>query len=169
METETQIETQYSGSRTTADHWGPPWLASAAATRAEAQKPSTIAENSVPAKPAGVSETTLAALSPLSLTQTGFDCDANEFNWANVFPSDHSYLTAPRTYPSPCSWCGGQLRHNRLCNALRASWQPAMPFGKYAGKQLSQVPRDYLEWFIRRDGIDAALSDAIRTLLAERR
>ena len=84
-----------------------------------------------------------------------------EFCWLQISPEDYSYLTAPRNYPLPCPWCSGRLRHNRLCDVLRRSSQPTLPFGKHKGTPLSEVPSDYLEWFASADGIDWDLRDAI--------
>jgi hypothetical protein len=88
--------------------------------------------------------------------------DYSEFCWSQLLPGDYRYLTAARVSPLPCPWCGGRLVHNRLCDALRRSWEPTLRFGKHAGKRLSEVPRDYLEWLAAAGGIDSELSDAIR-------
>lgn len=43
-----------------------------------------------------------------------------------------------------------------------------MPFGKYKGKALDNVPRDYLEWILvgTRDPINPYLAEAIQRILA---
>ena len=91
---------------------------------------------------------------------------ANEFYWANISDSDHDYLTGPRNYSAPCPWCGGRYRHSRLCDELRASWEPVLPFGMHKGKPLSDVPRDYLEWLASCSaGISDELCESIKIRL----
>jgi uncharacterized protein (DUF3820 family) len=89
----------------------------------------------------------------------------SEWCWSQLYPHDYQYLTEKRVYPRPCTWCGGRMHHNPLCEDLQASWQPALPFGRYKGKALSDVPHEYLEWFATIDGIDAELRDAIQLVL----
>ncbi len=74
------------------------------------------------------------------------DGDYSEFCWSQIYPHDYRYLTAPRNCRSPCSWCGGRLHHTQACVDLRASFWPEMTFGKYKGKRLSAIPKNYLEW-----------------------
>ena len=86
----------------------------------------------------------------------------NEFCWSQLPDWDREYLTSPRDYPAPCPWCSGRLHHSPQCDELRAGWEVSIPFGKWKGKPLSQVPSDYLEWLLgNTDSIDAELRDAI--------
>jgi hypothetical protein len=98
-------------------------------------------------------------------TDSMSDSEYNEFCWQNVEHDVYVYLTGPRNYPPPCAWCGGRLVHNPLCDELRASWQPTLPFGKHKGKSLPDVPVDYLEWLAATDDIDAGLQEVIRNYL----
>ena len=43
-----------------------------------------------------------------------------------------------------------------------------MPFGKHKGKRLSAIPRDYLEWIVKREGISAELQEAIQLHLRQK-
>ncbi len=65
---------------------------------------------------------------PYTLFPDGGVSDAaNEFYWVNLTEGDRNYLTGPRDLPKPCVWCGGRLRHHRLCDELQASWEPSLP------------------------------------------
>ena len=91
---------------------------------------------------------------------------ANEHHWANLTAEDCEHLTAPHRFPEPCPWCGGRYLHNPLCDELRASWEPTLPFGKHKGKPLSAVPRDYLGWVTSCGaGISDELRDSIKLRL----
>ena len=91
---------------------------------------------------------------------------ANEFYWVNLSDTDRDYLTGPRKFPAPCPWCGGACHHNRLCDELRTSWEPTLPFGKHKGKPLSAIPREYLEWLASCSaGISDELCDSIKLQL----
>ncbi|TWU27569.1 putative quorum-sensing-regulated virulence factor [Bythopirellula polymerisocia] len=90
----------------------------------------------------------------------------NEFHWSQITDEDREYLCGPREYPPPCPSCGGRLHHHPLCEELRASWEPKMPFGKHKGKPLSQVPHDYLEWLLAKNKtVDTELRSAIQDTL----
>ena len=68
-------------------------------------------------------------------------------------------------YPGPCPFCGGRNHHSKLCLELWESWQPTLPFGKHAGKWLSEVPKDYLRWLLRNS---SSLDSELRTAIEER-
>jgi hypothetical protein len=92
--------------------------------------------------------------------------DENEFFWSQLTDRDLDDLAAGRNYPDPCSWCGGRWQHNPRCDELRELWEVAMPFGKYKGKPLSQVPADYLAWLVANtDALDSALLAIIESRL----
>lgn len=159
MKDTSAVEQQYRGLRTIADQSGPWWLSSLSASEPQPpeNQPEAIEAESVPAETNGVVE-------PREYQPDNAKSDAlNEFHWSNISERDRDYLTAPRSYPQPCPWCGGIYHHHRLCDALRASWELSLPFGKHKGIPLSQVPRDYLEWLVScGDGINGELRDSIR-------
>lgn len=97
------------------------------------------------------------------ITAAQIDQPTGEF--ANLPGADWRYWIRPHDYPEPCPWCGGRLRHSDLCEELRASWEPELPFGKHKCRRVSEVPRDYFEWLARRQGIESELRDVIKTHL----
>jgi hypothetical protein len=161
-----QLEQQYSGSRTTADQTGPWWL--------------SPAPPMAPQAPEIQSETGEVELGPEVDADSDYpdvffpddsESDAiNELHWATLSDSDHEYLTGPRDLPSPCPWCRGRYLHHHLCDELRASWEPTMPFGKHRGKPLSAIPRSYLVWLSSCDiEFSPELRDSIKLYLPEDR
>lgn len=70
--------------------------------------------------------------------------------------------------PLSCCWCGGRLVHNPMCDDLRRSWEPTLPFGKHKNKPLSVVPVDYLQWLANSDRISAELQCAIQLHLEQK-
>lgn len=76
--------------------------------------------------------------------------EANEQYWNFIDDADRNYLLAPRTWPSPCPWCGGRLRHSKACDDLRVDWEPVLPFGKFKGHRVDETPLEYLAWLARK-------------------
>jgi uncharacterized protein (DUF3820 family) len=87
--------------------------------------------------------------------------DINEYYWSQITEEDRDYLTGPRVYPSRCAWCYGRLAHSTQCWELRKSWGFEMPFGKHAGKPITEVPHDYLRWLLSRGELARDLQAAI--------
>ena len=168
LDGETDAEPVDALRRANACQWGPAWLRTAAAVTPDVQQSPAAAANSLDPQCSEPIESDSSASSPaLPLTPTDADFDANEFYWASVCSEDYRYLTAPRSFPSPCSWCGGRLRHHPCCDDLRAGWVPTMPFGKHKGRKLSDVPGDYLRWLLTRtDRISPDLKAAIQEQLS---
>ena len=162
MKDNSSLKQQYRGSRSIACHPAPWWLSPTPVI-----DPQTLEKQgkSVEAEPDPDNDDDWD--SPSASCADGDESDAaNEFHWANLSDCDRDYLTGPRVYPSPCPWCGGRYRHNRLCDALRASWEPSLPFGMYKGKPLSAVPREYLEWLVSCSaGISGELRNSIKLRL----
>jgi hypothetical protein len=124
-------------------HWGPSWLY---------RDEKTLAPASTSA--------------PTDLTPADdADDQANEWHWSHVSDDAYRYLTADRSFAAPCPWCGGRLKHNPLCDELRVSWAPTLPWGRHKGKPLSEVPRDYLCWIGRNRSLPADLRTAIESQL----
>ena len=69
--------------------------------------------------------------------------------WSQISDIDRNYLLGSRNWPERCFWCSGHQHHDPLCDELRESWQPALPWGKSKGRPPSQVPPRYLAWFHR--------------------
>jgi hypothetical protein len=83
---------------------------------------------------------------------------------AVMLPADFAYAYGPRPHPEPCPWCGGRLRHNPLCVVL--TWLPVLRFGRHRGKRLDEVPKDYLQWLLRRgEHLSVELREDIRRFL----
>ncbi len=143
---------QYSGPRTTPDlvaHWGPSWLAAAPAVPVETET------ESLPFKARDPSEFDASDVST-------FDPFApDDFEWGQLNNRDLAYLAAPRPVAEPCPWCRRRYGHSQACVDLRLEWEVEMPFGKWKGKKLSQIPRDYLEWLQHKHGITSELRDAV--------
>ena len=163
MQTATQahIELLSSGPRTIADHWGPAWL----------RPPRSKVEQLVDLEPVALAppdgQTIEPTLRPAIQSHSCVDCtdEENDRNWSRLTARDFAYLTAPRCYPAPCPWCGGRTRHNPHCDALQASWERTMPFGRHKGKRLSAVPLEYLEWLTTKGSLDTELVEAIEERL----
>jgi len=95
---------------------------------------------------------------PESAAEAGF--------WASISAEDDRYLTGPRILPkSRCPWCGGYLVHPRACKELSAAWEPTLPYGKYRGRRVWDVPVDYLRWML---GSANTLSPDLRVMIERR-
>lgn len=66
---------------------------------------------------------------------------------------DLAYLLGPCRWPTACVWCGGRLRHNRLCVTLTVGWAVAMPFGEHKGRAVRELERECLRWLLH-SGMD---------------
>lgn len=128
--------------------WGPAWL-----QKRRAERLTSIEQVSPPPKPPAA-------------TSSGDSHAYNEECWKQVTQQDYAYLNGPRSWPLPCPWCGGRLRHSQACHELTKSWEPTMPFGKHKGRPISEVPKDYLYWLITRGGLDSELQAAIQGCLS---
>jgi len=124
--------------------WGPAWLH---------QRPTAAAPLRASSSPTATKVCPLQGSAEMA--------SYHEQCWRQMEARDYHYATKPRPVPDACPWCGGRLVHNPLCDDLRRSWEPTMPFGKYKGRPLSQVPPDYLNWLLARGGLDAQLQEAI--------
>jgi hypothetical protein len=72
-------------------------------------------------------------------------------------------------HPDPCLFCGGRKVHSQACRELRESWEPRMPFGRYQGKPLSEVPKSYFDWLMTNGtGISSELRTQIKNALSRR-
>lgn len=81
-------------------------------------------------------------------------------HWQLIDDDAKQHLLGDRRFPQPCIWCGGRYRHNPACVVLHPDWQAEMPFGRYRGRPLAEVPRDYLLWLVGRlDPEDTLLND----------
>lgn len=157
MSTDIQLlNGQYSGPWTTldlVDQWGPSWLQS----QPSESSPNGDAIEPEPAHwetcdPSEVDAPHISTLDPLA---------PDDFEWGQLNDRDLAYLTAPRG-AEPCPWCSRRTGHSEACTDLRLEWEVEMPFGKWKGRKLSQVPRDYLEWLQRKHGITSDLRDAVK-------
>ncbi len=89
--------------------------------------------------------------------------DANDWYWENIDEADRERLLGPRNWPSPCAWCGGRTVHSAACDELRRGWIPVFSFGKYRGRRADTVPRQYIDWVLRKKvGDDEFRSDLRR-------
>lgn len=158
---DTYIELLSSDSRATpcqrATEWGPSWLDSLA------DSPVLTPENPEIAEPEQLSREVCDPSeldAPAVSTLDPFAPD--DFEWGQLNDRDLAYLSAPRPSLAPCPWCSRRTGHSQACVDLRLDWEVEMPFGKWKGRKLSQVPRDYLEWLQHKHGITAELRDAVR-------
>ena len=118
----------------------------------------------------GVSPSSPKSHSREPLPTDEVNSDDNDFYWQNIDSVDFAYLTRPRHYHDPCSWCGGRLRHSKACDDLRADWEPTIPFGRYKGRRVSETPLDYLSWLtMKKIELPADLRRAISQRLAKYR
>jgi uncharacterized protein (DUF3820 family) len=147
-------------SRSTAYHWRPAWLDEV--TTAEPELKPTEPEVEPP------NGDTVCEPDDNPFVTPAEEIAYSEWCWTQVDPHDYRDMTRPRVYPQPCPWCGGRLRHNPLCDELRSSWEPTVPFGMHKGKRLSDVPHDYLEW-LKTVVSDPELKAAIKLRLEVRR
>jgi uncharacterized protein (DUF3820 family) len=77
---------------------------------------------------------------------------ATEWDWFDHIEAvDMAYLTAPRIVSAPCPWCFHRTWHSAWCDQLHDDWSLPMPFGRHKGKPVRRVPRDYLQWLLRRE------------------
>jgi hypothetical protein len=169
MASASNIDAQYGGSRATACHWGPAWLHVEPAKSLQIKEPPAVTVDSVataeanPEVPAVVDRTADEVDNPFPAPEFA---EYSELCWAEIYPHDSRYLTAARSWPSPCPWCRGRLHHHPACDELRAESEPKMPFGKHKGRRVSQVPEDYLQWVLKHcTGIDDELRQAIEQRL----
>lgn len=100
----------------------------------------------------------------LELSEVCLDEDEilNEYYWNTLCDEDYEYLTGVRSLPQRCTWCGGHYFHSPLCDQMRSSWEPTMSFGKYKGKSISDIPKEYLKWILKNTN---ALQDDLRCYL----
>jgi hypothetical protein len=61
--------------------------------------------------------------------------------WDCLDDEQRAELLTPRSRPGRCYFCGGIYHH-----AVDCFGQPCMPWGKYEGRRLAEVPQSYLEW-----------------------
>ena len=151
------IGPQYKTPRATTFQWKPAWLDSGPIATTQPQELPTLTADST------------AVFEEPRLPLSDVDSDTTEFYFRNIYPRDAKHLLGPRSYPSPCPWCGGRLHHHELCRELRQSWEPVLSFGKHEGKSLSAVPVDYLQWLVKRSSIDVGLREAIESHLEVRK
>lgn len=110
------------------------------------------------------------------------DDETNEWLWRHIGDEDRQYLLGPvindppteqqlrryacwaqQRHPKPCPWCGGRLRHHPTCCSM--TFEPEMPFGKYKGTRVSEVPEDYRRWLLA-SGME--LNDELRAAVERR-
>jgi hypothetical protein len=95
------------------------------------------------------------------------ESEADEPNdwWEEVTEEDREYLLGPRVddpptleqlsrlkawradrHPGKCFFCAGRKVHNPNCYIL--AFSSVLPFGRYKGRQISEVPQGYLVWLL---------------------
>lgn len=147
-------ELQYSGSRAIACHpWTPSWSAPPLSVESEPEPEPAYWETCDPSEIDAPPVSTLDPFAP------------DDFEWGQLNDRDLAYLTAPRPAIEPCPWCRRRFGHSEACSDLCLDWEVEMPFGKWKGKKLSQVPRDYLEWLQHKHGITSELRKAVKRQL----
>lgn len=153
---------QYQVPRATACIWGPAWLTELADHRTKATEytPTADPTRTIPADLTSRSTPSEFPLERPPLTPEFFQY--SDWCWTQISTEAFGYLTGPRAPVWPCMWCKGRLSHHRLCDALRRSWEPTIPFGKYKGKPLIDVPLDYLIWLNSNVVLVAELKDAVQ-------
>lgn len=124
--------------------WGPAWLHKKEFTAPAPKCPGHRSEH--------------VAVTP---KRFNFVDDHNEQSWQQLSEQDYEYLVGPRNYPSPCPRCGGRLVHSEACHELQASWELVMPFGKYKGRKVSELPDGYKAWLRQQPGLPAELTAAL--------
>jgi hypothetical protein len=73
-----------------------------------------------------------------------------------------------KRHPPQCYFCKGRHAHNPNCYAVRWAFQLKMPFGKHKGKPLGEVPKDYLQWLLRKaDRMDSDTREAVEIVLKQ--
>ncbi len=88
--------------------------------------------------------------------------DESDNYWNQISKEDQQYLVGPKNWPNPCPWCGGRLQHSSDCVQMQAPWAPTMPFGKYKGKSVGEVPVSYLNWVTRKQAGDDAFRKELK-------
>jgi hypothetical protein len=97
--------------------------------------------------------------------------------WEEITDKDREYLLGPTLddpptpaqlaalrvwradrHPGKCFFCGGRTVHHPECFIV--AFTSAMPFGRYKGRLVSEVPRDYLVWLLKNS---TRLSRDLRT------
>ena len=131
--------------------WPPPWAGEASKSPEPLSEPPPQVETSTWPK----------TFLPASDERAAY----NEHCWRNISDEARAYLLGHRERPAPCPWCGGRLRHSVMCAELHAAWEPKLPFGKHAGKRLSDTPKTYLLWLLRNSH---SLDSELRTAIEER-
>ena len=88
------------------------------------------------------------------------DCRYTEYyQW---WDRRHTWLK--NRHPEPCCWCGGRTRHNSTCVVFE--WDVRLPFGKWKGHRLSEVPDSYVKWLgLILDDLNADLQEPIKQRL----
>jgi len=66
--------------------------------------------------------------------------------WGQLSPDQQAELM-PRPIKKPCPWCK-RTEHTDICNELR--WRTPMPFGKYKGRPIDDLPPDYVLWLAKK-------------------
>lgn len=79
----------------------------------------------------------------------GNACDIDETDWWSMLTPEEREALKPRPIRRRCPWCK-RINHSTICNELRP--KRLMPFGKYKGQPVEELPRDYVQW-IAESGI----------------
>jgi hypothetical protein len=95
---------------------------------------------------------------------TRVDCrKCGRFVYFKVWQSEElSY--APKSRFDGCPWCGLRLGHTDLCLEFN-NWEPIVPWGRFKGRPLCDVPLDYLRWLVTRTSLGAEFLDAAKKRL----
>ena len=122
------------GTRGTASTWGPAWLA----------------------KNAGKIEILTDGQKSGADGQLGTELGTNQGQnqghhpeidyWELISDEDREYIRTPPRQER-CSWCKGIAHHHPLCDEMRSSWSRVW-WGTYNGRNIRDVPTDYLEWLV---------------------
>lgn len=86
--------------------------------------------------------------------------------WEEITDEDREYLLGPTLddpptpaqvaalrawragrHPGTCFFCGGRTVHNPECFII--AFTSVLPFGRYKGRLVSEVPKDYLVWLLK--------------------
>jgi hypothetical protein len=86
--------------------------------------------------------------------------------WKEITDEDRQYLLGPTLddpptpeqlaarrawragrHPGKCFFCGGRTVHNPQCFTL--TFTSVLPFGRYKGRPVSEVPKGYLAWLLK--------------------
>ena len=74
------------------------------------------------------------------------ETDKTDYWWGQLSPEQQAELM-PRPIKRPCPWCK-RTEHTDICNELR--WRSVMPFGKYKGRSIDELPEDYVHWLAKK-------------------